>query len=155
MSKQIPMLMESPLTKRVFVVTSYKDKGNGIFEARQKYDVTEQFDALAKQRERIAELEQKVEDLEGMLGELPPEGKCAMLLVQHVGGEYVWACEQYDLASYLVVDLDADTFTGSTLNDMFGRADWGDELAMARELRKMADKLEREGDVLGILGGDE
>ena len=50
MSKQTPMLMESPLTKRVFVVTSYKDNGDGTFTARQKYDVTEQFDALAEQR---------------------------------------------------------------------------------------------------------
>lgn len=55
MSKQTPMLMESPLTKRVFVVTSYKDKGDGIFEARQKYDVTEQFDALAEQRSGTCE----------------------------------------------------------------------------------------------------
>lgn len=50
MSKQEPMLMESPLTKRVFVVTSYKDNGDGTFTARQKYDITAQFDALAKMR---------------------------------------------------------------------------------------------------------
>lgn len=50
MTKQQPMLMESPLTKRVYVVTSYKDNGNGTFTARQKYDITEQFDALAKMR---------------------------------------------------------------------------------------------------------
>ena len=50
MNKQQPMLMESPLTKRVYVVTSYKDNGNGTFTARQKFDVTEQFDALAKRR---------------------------------------------------------------------------------------------------------
>lgn len=53
MSKQIPMLMESPLTKRVFVVTSYKDNGDGTFTARQKFDVTEQFDALAEQRKAV------------------------------------------------------------------------------------------------------
>lgn len=50
MSRQEPMLMESPLTKRVFVVTSYKDNGDGTFTARQKYDVTAQFDVLAKMR---------------------------------------------------------------------------------------------------------
>ena len=50
MSKQEPMLMESPLTKRVFVVTSYKDEGHGVFTARKKHDVTEQFDALAAAR---------------------------------------------------------------------------------------------------------
>lgn len=50
MTKQQPMLMESPLTNRVFVVTSYVDNGNGVFTARKKHDVTEQFDALAKMR---------------------------------------------------------------------------------------------------------
>lgn len=50
MTKQQPMLMESPLTKRVYVVTSYKDNGNGTYIARQKYDVTDQFDMLAKMR---------------------------------------------------------------------------------------------------------
>lgn len=122
-----------------------------------RYDPDEaeqRFDADMEQLERIAELEQRVEDLEGMLGELPSDGKCAMLLVQHVDGEYKWACERYDLASYLVVDLDADTYTGSTLNDMFGRADFADKLAMAKQLRRMADELMREGDVLGILGSD-
>ena len=50
MSKQEPMLMESPLTNRVFVVTSYVDNGDGTFTARQKHDVTEQFDALDEMR---------------------------------------------------------------------------------------------------------
>ena len=50
MSNQTPMLMESPLTKRVFVVTSYSDNGDGTFTARKKHDVTEQFDALAAMR---------------------------------------------------------------------------------------------------------
>ena len=50
MSKQTPMLMESLITKRVYVVTSYVDNGNGTFTARKKYDVTDQFDAIAKQR---------------------------------------------------------------------------------------------------------
>ena len=57
MSKQKPMLMESPLTKRVYVVTSYKNNGDGTFTAHQKYDVTEQFDALAKQRNMEVEYE--------------------------------------------------------------------------------------------------
>ena len=55
MSKQEPMLMESPLTGRVFVVTSYKDNGNGTFTARQKYDVTEQFNALLEKRRGTCE----------------------------------------------------------------------------------------------------
>lgn len=53
MTKQQPMLMESPLTKRVYVVTSYVDNGDGTYIARQKYDVTEQFDALAEQRKVV------------------------------------------------------------------------------------------------------
>lgn len=48
--KQEPMLMESGLTGRVYVVTSYRDNGDGTFTAREKFDVTEQFDALAKRR---------------------------------------------------------------------------------------------------------
>jgi hypothetical protein len=55
MAKQEPMLMESPLTKHVYVVTSSIDHGNGTFTARRKYDVTEQFDMLARVRvERAA-----------------------------------------------------------------------------------------------------
>ncbi len=53
MRNQTPMLMESPLTKRVFVVTSYVDNGDGTFTARRKFDVTEQFDALAKKRKAV------------------------------------------------------------------------------------------------------
>lgn len=56
MSKQEPMLMESPLTNRVFVVTSYKDNGNGVFTAMRKYDVTEQFDALVLARQGYCEM---------------------------------------------------------------------------------------------------
>lgn len=61
MSKQKPMLMESPLTDCVYIVTSYVDNGNGMFTARQKYDVTEQFEAIAKHRERNAELTAELE----------------------------------------------------------------------------------------------
>jgi len=53
MTRQEPILMESPLTKRVFVVTSYVDNGDGTFTARRKHDVTEQFDALAEQRKTV------------------------------------------------------------------------------------------------------
>ena len=55
MAKQEPMLMESPLTKRVYVVTSYKRLDGGAFLAREKHDVTEQFDALAKARQVSAD----------------------------------------------------------------------------------------------------
>lgn len=50
MTKQEPMLMESPLTKRVFVVTSYERVDGDIFVAKEKHDVTEQFDRLAELR---------------------------------------------------------------------------------------------------------
>lgn len=58
MTKQEPMLMESPLTKHVFVVTSYKGNGDGTFTARQKHDVTAQFDALARHRGGTCRLEE-------------------------------------------------------------------------------------------------
>ena len=51
--KQEPMLMESPLTKRVYVVTSYKHLEGARFLAREKFDVTEQFEALAKSRQEV------------------------------------------------------------------------------------------------------
>jgi len=50
MSKQEPRLMESALTKRVYIVTRYKDLGEGKFLAFDKHDVTEQFDAIARAR---------------------------------------------------------------------------------------------------------
>lgn len=63
MSKQTPMLMESLITRRIYIVTSYVDNGDGTFTARQKYDVTEQFEAIANHRERSAELESLVRDM--------------------------------------------------------------------------------------------
>ena len=109
---------------------------------------------LREAADTIEGLRQKAEDLEGMLGELPPEGKCAMLLVKQVDGEYIWGCELYDFASYCLVDSEADTYTGMTLNDPFGRADFADKLTMAKELRRMAASLEAQGDVLGIVPND-
>ena len=50
MAEQKPMLMESPITKRVYVVTSYRDNGDGTFTARKKYDVTDQFEKLSEMR---------------------------------------------------------------------------------------------------------
>lgn len=106
-------------------------------------------------RDRVKELEQKMEDLEGMLGELPPEGKCAMLLVQHVDGEYVWACEPYDFASYIVVDAEADAYTGKVFSDPFGRSDVGDKLSVAVLLRRAAAELDWTGDVAGVMDMQE
>lgn len=45
-AKQQPRLMCSGLTNRVYVVTRYKDLGDGRIEAIEKYDVTEDFVAL-------------------------------------------------------------------------------------------------------------
>lgn len=58
MSKQIPMLMESPISKHVYIVTKYMDEGNYFFMAREKHDITEQFDALAMKRCRKLTAEQ-------------------------------------------------------------------------------------------------
>ena len=54
--------------------------------------------AMREAADTIENLAQKVEDLKGMLGELPPEGKCAMLLVKQVGGEYIEECAGYEYA---------------------------------------------------------
>ena len=136
---------------------------------KRAYEIKAKLDELedqARQRQTMKALEQaefeaqkllidhykiENEDLKGMLGELPPEGKCAMLLVQHVDGEYVWACEKYDFASYRIVDVEADSCTGMTLNDPFGRADSGDKLTMAKMLRQSAAELEGQGDALGVI----
>ena len=53
--KQQPMLMESPLTKRIYVVTSYEHLDGGKFLAHEKFDVTEQFEALAKARQEVGD----------------------------------------------------------------------------------------------------
>jgi len=50
MNKQEPILVESPFTKRVFVLTSYSVEGDGVIIAHEKHDVTEQFEALKEQR---------------------------------------------------------------------------------------------------------
>lgn len=44
--------MEGPLSGAVYVVTRYKiiDGEKGIYEAQTKYDVTDQFNALAESR---------------------------------------------------------------------------------------------------------
>lgn len=47
MSKQQPRLMRGGLSGRVFVVTRYKDLGGGTIEALEKFDVTDDYNALA------------------------------------------------------------------------------------------------------------
>lgn len=41
-----PLLMRGGLSDRVFVVTKWRDMGEGRVEALMKHDVTEQYDAL-------------------------------------------------------------------------------------------------------------
>jgi hypothetical protein len=53
--KRKPILMEHPLSKRVYIVTRYRFNGDGSFTAYTKYDITEQFDRLAKLRARTVE----------------------------------------------------------------------------------------------------
>lgn len=73
--KQQPMLMESPITKRVFVVMSYVDEGNGLFTAREKYDVTEQFNALvSEQQKRIEQLIEQNKSLQSRIETLLRNG---------------------------------------------------------------------------------
>lgn len=41
-----PILTRGGLTNRVYVVTKWRDLGNGNIEAVEKYDVTDQYGAL-------------------------------------------------------------------------------------------------------------
>ena len=45
--KRPPILSRSSLTGRVYIVTRYSQRGDGLLVASEKYDVTEQFEALA------------------------------------------------------------------------------------------------------------
>lgn len=45
--KQAPMLMRAVMTGRVYIVTKYKDgPSEGVFEAIEKCDITDQFNEL-------------------------------------------------------------------------------------------------------------
>lgn len=48
--KQLPHLMRGGLSNRVYVVTRYRDLGNGSIEALEKFDVTEEFEAMIIER---------------------------------------------------------------------------------------------------------
>jgi hypothetical protein len=60
-----PRLLRSGLTDRVYVVTRYRERGNGIVEAITKYDVTDEFHALSPTTDalRSARLERALADL--------------------------------------------------------------------------------------------
>lgn len=47
--KQKPLLMRGGLSGAVFVVTRYKRHDDGLVEALEKFDVTDQFEALCEQ----------------------------------------------------------------------------------------------------------
>lgn len=49
MATQKPLLVRSGLTNTVWVVTRYKHRENGLIEALEKHDVTDQFVALTDQ----------------------------------------------------------------------------------------------------------
>jgi hypothetical protein len=49
--KNPPLLMSSPLTGRVFIVTRYtKRRSDGLIAVSEKFDVTEQFEAMVQDR---------------------------------------------------------------------------------------------------------
>jgi hypothetical protein len=50
--KQVPHLMRGGLSGRIYVVTRYRELGNGSVEALEKYDITEEFDAMVREREQ-------------------------------------------------------------------------------------------------------
>ena len=44
--KQTPRLTLGPLTGRIYVVTRYRERPNGVIEAQEKFDVTDEFLSL-------------------------------------------------------------------------------------------------------------
>jgi hypothetical protein len=50
-----PLLTTGPLSGKVYVVTHGKHLDGGVVQASVKYDVTDQFEALAASRERQAD----------------------------------------------------------------------------------------------------
>lgn len=44
---QNPKLLYSEMTGAVYIVTNYKDLGNGNYEAHTKHDVTGEFEIIA------------------------------------------------------------------------------------------------------------
>lgn len=46
---QQPILVYSTLGRRVYIVTKYKDRGDGRIEAQRKFDVTDQFCKVANE----------------------------------------------------------------------------------------------------------
>lgn len=55
--KQAPLLMRSALSSRIYVVIRYKNLCDGMVEALEKYDITDQFDALASAGTLVAPTE--------------------------------------------------------------------------------------------------
>jgi hypothetical protein len=55
-----PRLVYSAIGRRVYVVTRYSARPNGIMVAHRKYDVTEDFRALRKRRVRLPNLKKVV-----------------------------------------------------------------------------------------------
>lgn len=50
MTRQKPILAEGGLTGKVYIVTSYTHRDNGVTIAHVKIDVTERFDEIARHR---------------------------------------------------------------------------------------------------------
>lgn len=46
--KQTPILVRSGATGSVYIVTKYRDHGNGNIEALEKHEVTQQYNTLWK-----------------------------------------------------------------------------------------------------------
>lgn len=77
-----PRLLRSGLTDRVYVVTRYRERGDGIVEAITKYDVTDEFAALATPHPSPAVAPQSLRDAAERVvsdwmmpnGDVPPDG---------------------------------------------------------------------------------
>lgn len=50
-----PLLTRGGLSGRIYVVTKWRDLGNGAIEAVEKFDVTDQYDDLYESDDRTPE----------------------------------------------------------------------------------------------------
>lgn len=55
--KQKPRLLWSELTGRVYIVTKYREHGGRLIEASEKFDVTDEFNALSHRAPDVSDIE--------------------------------------------------------------------------------------------------
>jgi hypothetical protein len=122
MTKQIPKIQRSSLTSRYYIVTKYRDLGNGVCESTgEKYDVTETIDAIfatkvaevAAPRAELASLRDSKEPPSREEDDLITIAAICEALYRH--GDYMEAANNVELAE--VYDAAAEMiYRGTSLS---------------------------------------